>query len=302
MSMEPNELRGKLSGVIAFPITPFKSDLSLDVEGLQENLAKLLAHPICAVVAAGGTGEMYSLTPAEHLEIIQTTVAATQGRVPVIAGVGFNQQLATETARAAADSGADGILVFPPYYPNADDEGMLAYYRAIGDATRLGMFIYSRDWANFTPAMVERLTSIPNLIAWKDGQGDIRRYQAIINRVGDRLHWIGGAGDDLVPAYYSLGIRTYTSSIATVAPRLSVKIHELAVGRHEVELLQLMHRCVVPLYAMRSRRKGYEVSTMKALMDLAGLHGGPVRPPLVDVKPTEHEELRAILETWREFL
>ncbi len=70
--MEPTELRSKLSGVIAFPITPFKSDLSLDVEGLQENLAKLLAHPICAVVAAGGTGEMYSLTPAEHLEIIQT--------------------------------------------------------------------------------------------------------------------------------------------------------------------------------------------------------------------------------------
>jgi len=58
--MEPTELRSMLSGVIAFPITPFKSDLSLDVEGLQENLAKLLAHPICAVVAAGGTGEMYS--------------------------------------------------------------------------------------------------------------------------------------------------------------------------------------------------------------------------------------------------
>ena len=152
--MEPNELRLLLSGVIAFPITSFKSDLSLDVGGLQENLAKLLAHPICAVVAAGGTGEMYSLTPAEHLEIIQTTVAATQGRAPVIAGVGFNQQLATETARAAADSGADGILALPPYYPNADDEGMLAYYRAIGDATPLGLFIYSRDWANFTPAMV----------------------------------------------------------------------------------------------------------------------------------------------------
>jgi len=300
--MEPNELRGKLSGVIAFPITPFKSDLSLDVEGLQENLAKLLAHPICAVVAAGGTGEMYSLTPAEHLEVIQTTVAATQGRVPVIAGVGFNQQLATETARAAVEAGANGILVFPPYYPNADDDGLLAYYRAIGDATRLGMFIYSRDWANFTPAMVERLTSIPNLIAWKDGQGDIRRYQAIINRVGDRLHWIGGAGDDLVPAYYSMGIRTYTSSIATVAPQLSLRLHELAANGCHDELTSLLKTSVIPLYAIRARRKGYEVSTMKALMDMAGLHGGPVRPPLVNVRAEEKEELHAILETWRPFL
>ena len=300
--MEPTELRSKLSGVIAFPITPFKNDLSLDVEGLQENLAKLLAHPICAVVAAGGTGEMYSLTPAEHLEIIQTTVAATQGRVPVIAGVGFNQQLATETARAAADSGADGILALPPYYPNADDEGMLAYYRAIGDATPLGLFIYSRDWANFTPAMVEHLTSIPNLIAWKDGHGDIRRYQAIINRVGDRLHWIGGAGDDMVPAYYSIGIRTYTSSIATVAPRLSLKLHELAADGCYDELTSLMNDCVIPLYAVRARRKGYEVSTMKALMDMAGLNGGQVRPPLVDVTAEEREELRVIIKNWKPFL
>ena len=300
--MEPTELRSKLSGVIAFPITPFKNDLSLDVEGLQENLAKLLAHPICAVVAAGGTGEMYSLTPAEHLEIIQTTVAATQGRVPVIAGVGFNQQLATETARAAADSGADGILALPPYYPNADDEGMLAYYRAIGDATPLGLFIYSRDWANFTPAMVERLTSISNLIAWKDGQGDIRRYQAIINRVGDRLHWIGGAGDDMVPAYYSIGIRTYTSSIATVAPRLSLKLHELAADGCYDELTSLMNDCVIPLYAVRARRRGYEVSTMKALMDMAGLSGGQVRPPLVDVTAEEREELRVIIKNWKPFL
>jgi len=300
--MEPTELRSKLSGVIAFPITPFKSDLSLDVEGLQENLAKLLAHPICAVVAAGGTGEMYSLTPAEHLEIIQTTIAATQGRVPVIAGVGFNQQLATGTARAAADSGADGILALPPYYPNADDEGMLAYYRAIGDATPLGLFIYSRDWANFTPAMVEHLTSIPNLIAWKDGQGDIRRYQAIINRVGDRLHWIGGAGDDMVPAYYSIGIRTYTSSIATVAPRLSLRLHELAADGCYDELTSLMNDCVIPLYAIRGQRKGYEVSTMKALMDMGGMSGGPGRPPLVDVAAAEREELRSILKTWKPFL
>jgi 5-dehydro-4-deoxyglucarate dehydratase len=302
MMMKPTELRQKLSGVIAFPITPFNSDLSLDIEGLRENLAKLFAHPICAVVAAGGTGEMYSLTPTEHLQVVSTTVEAAAGRVPVIAGVGFNQHLAVELARAATDIGADGILAFPPYFPNADDEGMIGYYRAIGTASDLGMLIYSRDWANFSPSMVERLTDIPNLVAWKDGQGDIRRFQMIINRVGDRLHWIGGAGDDMVAAYYSIGLRTYTSSIATVAPRLSLRLHELAANACGDELMQLMKVSVIPLYAIRARRKGYEVSTMKALMDMAGLRGGPVRPPLVDVTAEEKQELRAILETWKSFL
>jgi 5-dehydro-4-deoxyglucarate dehydratase len=300
--MEPQELRGKLSGVIAFPITPFKADLSLDLPGLRRNLMKLLEHPICALVAAGGTGEMYSLTPVEHLEVIRKTTETIEGRVPVIAGVGFGHSLGIEMAQAAEEAGADGILVFPSYYPQADNEGMFEYYRTIASATRLGMLIYSRDWASFSPAMVERLASIPTLIAWKDGQGDVRSLQMIMNRVGDRLHWIGGAGDDTVPAYYSIGIRSYTSSIATVAPRLSLKLHELAAGGHEAELMALMYRCVIPLYAIRARRKGYEVSTMKALMDMAGLCGGPVRPPLVNVRPEEQEELRAILEEWQEFL
>jgi len=301
--MHPSELRSRLSGVIAFPITPFKDDLSLELPGLHENLSKLIEHPITAIVAAGGTGEMYSLTPAEYARVIELTVHAIEGRVPVVAGVGFGQRLGIEMAQAAEKAGADGVLAFPPYYPQADDEGLFEYYKTIGAATKLGMLIYSRDWATFSPAMVERLAnSIPSLIAWKDGQGDIRRLQAIMNRVGDRLHWIGGAGDDMVAAYYSTGIRTFTSSIATVAPRLSLRLHELGVIGDGETLAELLARCVIPLYAMRSRRKGYEVSTMKTLMDMVGLSGGPVRPPLVNVRPEEEDELRVILAGWEKFL
>ena len=300
--MHSNTLRNKLSGVIAYPITPFKDDLSLDLAGLHQNLNKLLEYPIAAVVPAGGTGEMYSLTPAEYLRVIELTVLAVEDRVPVIAGVGFGHRLAVEMAQAAEKAGADGVLVFPPYYPHAEDEGLFEYYRSIGRATRLGMIIYSRDWATFAPQMVERLTAIPNLVAWKDGQGDIRQLQSIMYRVGERLHWIGGAGDDLIGAYYSTGIRTFSSSIATVAPALSLKLHELAEADDSEALAELLATCVIPLYALRSRRRGYEVSAMKVLMDLVGLNGGPVRPPLVNVTPEELDELRTILGRWEKYL
>jgi 5-dehydro-4-deoxyglucarate dehydratase len=301
--MKPEELRAKFSGVVAFPVTPFRDDLSLDIEGLRHNLTRLMEHPVCAVVAAGGTGEVYSLTPNEHARVIETTVEVVNGKAPIIAGVGFNQMLAVELAKRSAGAGADAILALPPYYPQADDEGLVEYYRAIGDATELGLLIYSRDWANFSPAQVERLaTKIPTLVAWKDGQADLRRLQMIINRVGDRLYWIGGAGDDMVPGYYSIGIRTYTSSIATVAPKLSLALHDAAAnGRSEV-LSRLMSDCVIPLYALRARRKGYEVSAMKAMMDMAGLRGGPVRPPLPNVRAEEREELRTMLEKWKPFV
>lgn len=300
--MNPNTLRDKLFGVIAFPVTPFKDDLSLDLSGLHENLTSLLEHPISAIVAAGGTGELYSLTPAEYVRVIELTTHAVEDRVPVIAGVGFGHRLAIEMAQAAEKAGADGIIAFPPYYQHADDEGLFEYYRSIGKATRLGMLIYSRDGAHFAPSMVERLTEIPTLVGWKDGQGDLRRLQTIMNSVGERLKWIGGAGDDLVAAYYSIGIRAFTSSIATVAPRLSLKLHELGEAGDNEALADLLERCVIPLYALRSRRKGYEVSAMKTMMDMVGLSGGPVRPPLVQVSAEEEDELRAILATWEKFL
>jgi 5-dehydro-4-deoxyglucarate dehydratase len=208
-----------------------------------------------------------------------------------------------EIAKAAAGAGAAGVLVFPPYYPSPDDDGIVAYYRAIAEATPLGVIIYSRDWFNPSPSLVEKLAQqIPNLIAWKDGQADLRRYQMIRQRLGDRLHWIGGAGDDMVPGYYSIGIRTYTSSIANVAPKLSLRLHELASAGKSDELTQLMNELVIPLYALRARRKGYEVSAMKAMMDMIGLAGGPVRPPLVDLRADEIETLRAMTEKWRPWL
>lgn len=301
--MQPAELRRRLSGVISFPVTPFRKDLSLDLDGLRANLRSLLRHPVCAVVAPAGTGEIHSLSPAEHLAVVKATVEEVGGRVPVLTGTGFNPPIAAELARQAAAAGVDGILAFPPYYQSMEEEGIVAYYKGIADATPLGLIIYSRDWFAPTAALVEKIAQrIPSLVAWKDGQGDIRRYQMIRQHLGDRLHWIGGAGDDMVPAYYSMGVRTYTSSIANVAPRLSLRLHELASAGHSEELTRLMDGLVIPLYALRARRKGYEVSAMKAMMGMVGLAGGPVRPPLADLRPDEAKSLQATVESWRPWL
>ena len=123
-----------------------------------------------------------------------------------------------------------------------------------------------------------------------------------MDAVGDRLHWIGGAGDDLVPTYYRMGLRTYTSSISNVSPRLALELHDVAAAGDEKALRALMHEYVVPLYAFRARRKGYEVSVMKAMMSLLGMPAGPVRPPLVAVRGSEMTELARMLEHWRPYL
>jgi 5-dehydro-4-deoxyglucarate dehydratase len=243
---------------------------------------------------------MYSLSPEEHLAVVKATLDEVGGKVPVLTGVGFNYPIAIQQAKNAAKAGVDGILALPPYFPHADEQGLFDYYKAIGAATKLGLLVYSRDWVNPSANFVQKLAdAVPNLIAWKDGQADTRRYQIIMDKVGDRLHWIGGAGDDAVPAYYSIGIRTYTSSIAVIRPGLSLQLHNSASAGDRDTLARLMHDYVTPLYAMRARRKGYEVSAMKTCADILGLAGGPCRPPLPDVKPEEVKELRTMMAKWK---
>lgn len=300
MWTSPVGLREALTGVIGFPVTPFRTDLSVDSDALRHNVRAMLEYPLAAVVAAGGTGELYSLTPREHLDVVRVVVEEVRGKLPVIAGTGFNTALGTELARQAADVGVSGILAFPPYYPGAEEEGVVNYYAAIGHATPLGMLIYSRDWFHPSAATVERIAAaVPTLIGWKDGQGDIRRLQMIKERVGDRLCWIGGAGDDMVPAYYAMGIRAFTSSIANVSPQLALQLHDAGSRGDSAALERMMTNYVVPLYAMRARRKGHEVTVMKELMTMLGLAGGGVRPPLVPLRPEEIQELRSTVAMWQ---
>ena len=126
-------LREKLRGVVGFPVTPFQMDLSLDLAALESNILEMIRHPFCSLVAAGGTGEMYSMTPSENVEVVRRTVAVVDGKVPVIGGVGFSVRIAADMAREMERAGADGLLVMPPYYVNAPTEGLLEYYRGTAD-------------------------------------------------------------------------------------------------------------------------------------------------------------------------
>ncbi len=290
-----------LHGVFGFPVTPFRKDLSLDLEALERNVDEMAGYPFCALVAAGGTGEMYSLSPEEIEQVISVSVKAAKGRMPVVAGTGFNAVQGAEIARRAQKAGADCILALPPYYVGAPEEGLFAYYAAIGQATALPLMVYSRDWAVFTPDMVARLADrVPTLAAWKDGQGDVRKYLRIMERNGDRLAWFGGLGDDCVPGYFSIGIQAYTSSISNISPKLSLALADAGLKQDFTRLQDLMKRYVNPLYALRERAKGYEVAVMKEAMEILGMSAGPVRPPLMNCRATDIADLRKLMQIYRE--
>jgi 5-dehydro-4-deoxyglucarate dehydratase len=288
-----------LKGVFGFPITPLRKDLSLDLDALARNVDEMTRHPFCAIVAAGGTGELYSLTPQEVEDVVRVTVEATQGRMPVVAGTGYNVPLGVDIAKRVAKVGADLLLVLPPYYNNAPEAGLFDFYAAIGQATELPMMVYSRDWAVFSPEMVARLADrVPTLKGWKDGQGNGRVYQRIMQYNGDRLAWYGGLGDDTVPTYFAAGVQAYTSSISNISPKVSLALAEAGLARDFNKLDELMAKYVHPLYAFRERLKGYEVSAMKTAMEMIGKPAGPVRPPLQNTRDQDVEALRKVMDAY----
>ncbi len=298
-----SDLKQKLKGVFGFPVTPLKDDLSLDLPGLDKVIESMLAHPFCAIVVTGGTGEIYSLSTDEAVTVVERAVKVVNGRLPIVAGVGYNTAIGTEMARRMEKAGADALLVMPPYYINAPEAGLFAYYKAIGEASGLPLSLYSRDWAVFSPDQVARLAEqVPTLQLWKDGQGNGRNLRRIINKVGDRLAWIGGLGDDCASTYFSAGVQAYTSSISNVAPKVSIAIAEAGVARDFNKLDELMDTYVHPLYALRERMKGYEVTVMKEFMKEIGLCGNAVRPPLAPMRPADIEDLKKIIDIYRPML
>ena len=297
--MTHRDFTRRLTGVFGFPVTPFRQDLSLDLDALGRNVSEMAAHPFCAMVAAGGTGELYSLSPEEAERVIRMSVEAVNGRMPVVAGTGYNTAIGVDIAKRAEQAGADCLLVLPPYYSNAPEDGLFAYYEAIGKATGLPMLIYSREWAVFSPDQVARLAErVPSLAGWKDGQGNGMKYQRIMQKVGDRLAWFGGLGDDCVPTYFAIGVQAYTSSISNISPAVSLALAEAGMKRDFARLTELMCRYVHPLYALRERVRGYEVSVMKTAMEILGMPAGPVRPPLENTRPRDVEDLRELLKAY----
>jgi 5-dehydro-4-deoxyglucarate dehydratase len=301
-TLTTEQLRDALRGALAFPITPYTADGSVDLAAVRENAAILAGSAISAIVAPSGTGEFFALTPHEANEIVATTVAVA-GDTPVIAAAGVGPRLGAELAQAAEHAGAAAVMIVPPYYGKPDPAALIDYYAVIAAATSLPVIPYAREAALFTPAMVERLVNeVPQVIAFKDGRGDVRLFQQIREHVNascgeDRLVWLAGTGDDLVAPYFAAGAEGFTSSLACFWPEASGELFRLASTGDYAGLAAYHQRVVSPIYALRQRKSGYEVSVMKAAMEILGYAAGSARAPLANPTDAERDELAALLGT-----
>jgi 5-dehydro-4-deoxyglucarate dehydratase len=298
-SMAPIEMANRLgSGLLSFPVTHFDADLRFDEGPYRKHCSWLLERPLAGLFAAGGTGEFFSLTPAEVGKVVRAAVAETAGRIPVIAGCGYGTAIATELARDAEAAGADGILLLPPYLVTPSQEGLIAHIEAVCRATSAGVIVYNRDNAILDDESLARLCDRnANLIGFKDGVGDLEIMMRVRARMGDRLVYVGGlpTAETFALAYDHIGVTTYSSAIFNFLPDWAVAFYEAIRNGDRATVNKGLDEFVLPYIALRNRERGYAVSIVKAGLQVIGRPAGSVRPPLTDLTEKHLKQLAELI-------
>ncbi len=218
--------------------------------------------------------------------------------MPVLAGAGYGTAIAREMASAAERAGAEGILLLPPYLITPEQEGLAAHIEAVCAATRLGVIVYNRDNAIVTDQTLKLLCDrCPNLVGYKDGVGDVELMTRIHSALGDRLTYIGGlpTAETFALPYLEMGVTTYSSAVFNFVPDFAVRFYKAVRRRDRAAVRAGLDDFILPLVAIRNRRRGYAVSIIKAGMRIVGRDSGPVRPPLVDLDQNELAELTELV-------
>lgn len=296
----PGELADRLrSGLLSFPVTHFDADLEFDEPRYREHLAWQAGFDVAGLFAAGGTGEGFSLTPAETDRVVRTAVDEVGGRLPVVAPATGGTAAAVAQARAAQEAGAAGVLLFPPYLTEAPQAGLIEHVSAVCRATDLGVIVYNRANAILDDVGVAAAADRnPNLIGLKDGVGDIERMVRTYARVGDRLIYVGGlpTAETFALPLLELGVSTYSSALFNFLPEFALTFFRAVRARDRAEVYRLLNAFVVPYLDIRDRSRGYAVSIVKAGLTAVGRDGGRVRPPLTDLTAAEVADLTALVE------
>lgn len=295
-----------LRGLLAFPLTPFDDDLAVDVDALAEQVETHLAAGAGALFVACGTGEFSALSQDEVNAVLRTTLKVVGGRVPVWVGAGGGPELARAGVNAAAELGADGVLLLPPYLVTGPPQGLVEHVRyATRDVAdgRLPVIVYHRASAVFTPATTLALLDLPAVVGLKDGVGDVDAMTRIVTTVRTSDHPRAGEFQFLnglptaevsARAYLAIGVTTYSSAVHCFAPTVAHAFHRALHAGDQATIDDLLRRYYLPLVALRDETPGFAVSLVKAGARLRGDRVGRVRPPLVDPTAEQVDRLAAI--------
>jgi len=289
---QPADARRPFGRLLTAMVTPLRPDGSVDLPGA----AQLAAHLVDeqgndGLVINGTTGESPTTTDAEKESLVRAVVEAVGDRAHVVAGVGTNDTRHTvELARAAEKAGANGLLVVTPYYNRPPQAGVLEHFRTVADATGLRILVYDiphRTGLAIETATMLKLAEHERIVGVKDAKGSFVDSSQVLRRTD--LAYYSGDDANTLPLLSIGGVGLVGTSTHLTGAGAKQLIE--AYDRGDVAGALALHRRLLPAFTGIFRTQG--TILVKAALNLLGLPGGPVRPPLINASPAEIDQLRA---------
>ncbi|MBP8227158.1 MAG: dihydrodipicolinate synthase family protein [Pararheinheimera sp.] len=287
----------KLTGIIAYPITPFTADGSQpDLIKLAQSIELLLQNGCDAIAPLGSTGESAYLSFAEWQQVAQRSVQVVAGRVPVIIGISeLTTAQAINKARFAAEIGADAMMVIPVSYWKLTDEEIFGYYKAISAEVSLPVMIYNNpatSGVDMSPELIVKMfRGIPQITMVKESTGDIQRMHKIYQLSSGELPFYNGSNPLALEA-----LCAGASGWCTAAPNLLGMLPKELFNQIQAGDLQAakdnFYRQLPLLSYIVS---GGLPKTVKAGLALKGFEVGQPRKPLMAASEQEMTTLSRLL-------
>jgi 4-hydroxy-tetrahydrodipicolinate synthase len=290
-------------GVGTALVTPFTESGSLDEGALERFVDWQITEGINFLVPCGTTGENPALTAAEHQRVVEITVKAAKGRVPVLAGAGNNNTArAVELAQQAIDLGADGILTITPYYNKPTPDGLRRHFGAQAEAVEkkkagFPMIMYNvpgRTGLNMTADTTLRMArEIPNVIGVKEASANMEQILTILR---DRPKgFLVLSGDDAwTLPLLACGSEGVISVASNEVPKLMRQMVDNGVERRLDDAVAIQNR-LLPLLTGNFIESN-PIPAKAALKMMGILDSDTVRPPLAPITDVNAKKLRAILQ------
>lgn len=262
-------------------VTPFTPDGELDLPALEKLVDWHIAQGTHGLVPVGTTGESPTLSHEEHRQVIEEVIRMAAGRLPVIAGAGSNStREGIGLVQFAQSAGADAALVVTPYYNKPTQDGLIAHFTALHDASDLPIIIYNipgRSVVDMTPETMGELAKLPRIIGVKDATGKLERVS--MQRATCGADFVQLSGEDAT----ALGFNAHggvgcISVTANVAPKLCAAFQQATLAGDYAKALEYQDR-LMPLHVAIFLEPG--VAGAKYAMSRLGLCSDRVRLPLV---------------------
>jgi 4-hydroxy-tetrahydrodipicolinate synthase len=283
------------TGTLTALITPFR-DGRLDEQALRDLVERQIQAGVDGLVPCGSTGESATLSHDEHRRVVEVTIEAAGGRVPVIAGTGSNStQEAIELTRHAGEAGATGALLLSPYYNKPTQEGIYQHYRAVALQTGLPLVIYNipgRTASNIAPETIGRLARIENIVGVKEASGDLDQISHVLAACPSDFSVLSG-DDALILPLMAVGGQGVISTSSNVAPERVAELVRLA-ARGDYAAARQQHHALLPLFDVLFCETN--PIPVKAACAALGLCGEEIRLPLTQLTAPNQERLKVVLK------